>query len=185
MIRIIVLLLLITPTTFAADYVSGTIVDNNLHPLAGVKLTFTSSATTRVVTSDAQGNYRFTGGCAPVGDPVFTLTPFLANYSFTPPSAIIFVIPCSSSASQQTFFGTLGNLTASPLDTPEFFVRQQYVDLLKREPDEYGLGFWSSILGACTTQACRNFERRHLMCAFIASGEYQARFTGVPVTVCE
>lgn len=181
-------ILFVSIPTMAADpdYVNGTVLDSNYQPLAGVKLTFTSSQVNRVMTSDASGNYRFTGSCyvSFPFDPHFTLTPELANYSFSPPSATIYVIPCST-PSAQNFYGTLGSITASPLDTPEFFVRQQYVDLLKREPDESGLNFWSGGLRACTTQACRNTERRNLMCAFIASGDYQARFTGSTITVCQ
>lgn len=168
------------------DYVTGTILDNNGQPLAGVKLTFSSSQTTRVVTSEANGDYHFAGVCfVPFPfDPVFTLTPVLANYTFSPPSATIYVIPCGT-PSAQNFDGILGDLTTSSLDTPEFFVRQQYVDLLKREPDEGGLNFWSSGLRACTTQSCRNTERRNVMCAFLASGDYQSRFIGTTITVCQ
>lgn len=168
------------------DYVTGTITDSNLAPLAGVKLTFTSSQITRVVMTDSNGNYRFAGECFVQDpfDPIFMLTPELANYTFNQPSATVFVIPCGTPTSQ-SFIGTLGALTTSPLDTPEFFVRQQYVDLLKKEPDEGGLNFWSNPLRACTTQACRNAARRNLMCAFIASGDYQARFKGVGITVCQ
>lgn len=188
LIATLALVIVFSSVTFAADpdYMVGTVLDSNARPLAGVRLTFTSSQTTRVVTSDANGNYRFTGQCfVPIDfDPVFTLTPFLANYTFSPPSASIYVMPCGSPSSQN-FIGTLGTLTASPLDTPEFFVRQQYVDLLKREPDESGLNFWSGGLRNCTTQACRNTERRHVMCAFIASGDYQVRFTGIGITVCQ
>lgn len=182
------LILSFSLTTLAAnpDYVNGAILDSNAQPLAGVKLTFISSTTSRVVTSTASGSYRFIGHCVEPFpfDPVFTLTPTLANYTFSPPSATIYVINCGA-PSLQNFTGTLGSITSSPLDTPEFFVRQQYVDLLKVEPDEGGLNFWSGGLRGCSTQACRNTERRNLMCAFIASGDYQARFTGSSITVCQ
>src|SRR6185295_15465335 len=34
--------------------------------------------------------------------------------------------------------------TANPLDVTGFFVRQQYVDFLSREPDAPGLAFWTN-----------------------------------------
>lgn len=187
LLAMLVLLTSVTLTLAAdPDYATGAIQTSGGQPLAGVKLTFTSSQINRVVTSDANGNYRFTGQCFVIEpfDSIFTLTPVLANYTFSPSSATIFVIPCGTT-SVQNFIGTLGSITSSPIDTPEFFVRQQYVDLLKREPDEGGLNFWSGGLRNCTTQACRNAERRNVMCAFIASGDYQARFTGSNITVCQ
>lgn len=188
MFKSLLLILTLSLTTFAADpdYLNGNVIDSNGQSLEGVKLTFTSTQVNRIVTSEANGNYHFAGSCfAPFPfDPNFTVTPQLANYTFSPPSATIYVIPCGT-PSYQGFTGTLGSITTSPLDTPEFFVRQQYVDLLKREPDEGGLNFWSGGLRACATQACRNAERRNVMCAFIASGDYQARFTGSTITVCQ
>ena len=57
--------------------------------------------------------------------------------------------PCNRSFSQEgnkteaAFTGTSMGDTANPLDTPEYFVRQQYVDILGREPDEAGFNYWS------------------------------------------
>jgi hypothetical protein len=133
----------------------------------------------RIVTTNASGQYSFPS--TPVGQ-FYVVTPQLANYTFSPSNRAFSLL---GNLSGQDFTGTLGTLTSSPLDTAEFFVRQQYVDLLKREPDESGLNFWSHDLKACTTQACKIAERRHVMCAFIASGEYQGRFTGTTITVCQ
>lgn len=192
-----VLILIVThPLTFAAtpediedfiapDWANGALVDSNYSPLTGVRMTLSSSSETRIVTSDSNGVFRFRSiSCSVPADPNFTLTPFLANYTFDPSSVTITVHPCGPTH-QQSFSGTLGSLTTSPLDTSEFFVRQQYVDLLRREPDEDGLNFWSNPLRACTTAACRHAERRNVQCAFIDSQEYQTRFQGVSVTVCQ
>ena len=159
--------------------ISGTITDGT-NPLAGVVMQLTGSGgQSRVVTTNASGQYIFTA--CPV-NVFYTITPQLANYAFSPSQHAFSLL---GTVTNKNFTGTLGTLTSSPLDTAEFFVRQQYVDLLRREPDEDGLNFWSADLKACTTQTCKNAERRHVMCAFIASGEYQARFTGTSTTICQ
>lgn len=165
----------------ASADVAGTVVDSNNLPLAGVVFTLSDSVNIRKVTSDSNGAFRFLSVTENVN---YSLTPQLANYSFNP-SSTFFFHSSSGGFFSQGFVGTLGSLTTSPLDTAEFFVRQQYVDLLLREPDEGGLNFWAADLKACTTQACRNGKRRDILCAFVASGDYQGRFTGTTITVCE
>lgn len=157
--------------------ISGTVLDSNSQPLGGVLMQL-SGNTTRYMTTSSNGQYSFPQ--TPLG--FYVVTPALANYTFNP-SLLAFSLLADKP--NQNFTGTLGSLTSSPLDTAEFFVRQQYKDLLQREPDEGGLNFWSADLKACTTQSCRNEKRRNIMCAFIASGEYQARFTGASTTICQ
>ncbi|MGI9166359.1 MAG: DUF4214 domain-containing protein, partial [Pyrinomonadaceae bacterium] len=52
------------------------------------------------------------------------------------------------------------------------FVLMQYIGYLRRDPDPGGFAFWLNILN--TTG---NF--RSMVCAFITSAEYQARFGSV------
>lgn len=163
-----------------ANEISGIIVDSSSDPLAGVVVTLAWESGQRIVTSNSLGDYSFQ---IVAENTFYYIQPQLANYTFSPSYIAVFLV--SGSAEDQDFTSSLGSITTSPLDTAEFFVRQQYVDLLRREPDESGLNFWSSALKACTTQACKNEKRRDIMCAFIASGDYQARFTGVTITVCE
>lgn len=158
--------------------ISGTITDGTGNPLAGVVVEL-QGGQSRIVTSRANGQYSFPS--CPVNY-FYVVTPQLANYTFSPSNRAFSLL---GNMSGQDFTGALGTLTTSPLDTAEFFVRQQYVDLLRREPDEGGLNFWSASLKACTTLACRIEKRRDIMCAFIASGEYQARFTGPATTICQ
>jgi arabinofuranosyltransferase len=48
----------------------------------------------------------------------------------------------------------------NPIDDPRFFVRQQYLDVLDREPDPDGLTYWSDHLLACPTGSyCFNDSR--------------------------
>lgn len=161
----------------APGSISGTITDGT-NPLAGVVVKLTGGQS-RIVITNASGQYSFPE--VPVNQ-FYAVTPQLANYTFSPSDRGLSVV---GNHTGQDFTGTLGTLTSSPLDTAEFFVRQQYVDLLRREPDESGLNFWSADLKACTTLACKIEKRRNVMCAFIASGEYQARFTGPATTICQ
>jgi hypothetical protein len=64
--------------------------------------------------------------------------------------------------------------TASPLDTTEFFVRQQYVDFLDREAEQGGLDYWSAQIRACGVDAaCIRQKRIDVSAAFFISEEFQ------------
>lgn len=64
-----------------------------------------------------------------------------------------------------------------------FFVRQQYIDFLNREPDASGLAFWKNQLDQCETlplpsgftdaQTCREVRRNNVSAAFFVSIEFQ------------
>jgi len=41
--------------------------------------------------------------------------------------------------------------TSNPIDDAQFFVRQQYLDFLNREPDPQGLTFWTNQILSCGT----------------------------------
>jgi uncharacterized protein (TIGR03118 family) len=62
----------------------------------------------------------------------------------------------------------------NPIDTTGFFIRQQYLDLLGREPDPGGFTFWSGQLDSCGTDtACRNSKRVAISAAFFIAQEFQ------------
>ena len=64
--------------------------------------------------------------------------------------------------------------TLNPLDNAEFFIRQQYVDLLGREPDETGFNFWSDQLLACgVDRLCISTRRRYIAAEFFITREFQ------------
>ena len=59
------------------------------------------------------------------------------------------------------------------LDT-NFFVRQQYLDFLSREPDASGFSFWTGELNNCGADAaCREVKRINVSAAFFVSIEFQ------------
>jgi hypothetical protein len=62
----------------------------------------------------------------------------------------------------------------NPLDTTEYFVRQQYLDFLGREPDEAGFNFWVNNIDSCGVDAgCREIKRVDASAAFFLSIEFQ------------
>lgn len=71
------------------------------------------------------------------------------------------------------------NDATTPAVNPEsdatFFVRQQYLDFLGREPDAPGLAFWTSEITMCgTNAACVDRKRVNTSGAFFLSSEFQS-----------
>ncbi len=63
---------------------------------------------------------------------------------------------------------------ANPIDTAGFFVRQQYLDFLGREPDASGLTFWTNNITSCGADAaCTAAKRVDTSAAFFLSIEFQ------------
>jgi uncharacterized repeat protein (TIGR01451 family)/CSLREA domain-containing protein len=155
-----------TPTAADGD-VRGQIVDGNGNPLEGAAVRM-SGTQNRLTVTDAAGNYRFdnveTNG-------FYTLAPARANYSFSPSQRSFSVLGQHTDA---TFNATMTGNTANPLDSTEYFVRQQYLDFLGREPDEAGLNFWVSNIDSCGADAnCRAAKRLDTSAAFFLSIEFQ------------
>lgn len=64
--------------------------------------------------------------------------------------------------------------TINPLDDAQFFVRQQYLDFLNREPDLGGLGYWTNEITKCgTDQTCIRRQRVAVSAAFFIEAEFQ------------
>jgi len=62
----------------------------------------------------------------------------------------------------------------NPIDDPNFFVRQQYLDFLGREPDASGQSFWAGQITACgSNAACVGNARINVSAAFFLSIEFQ------------
>lgn len=122
----------------------------------------------RKTVSDASGNYRFESVTT---NSAYTVTPSRANYTFNPFNRSFAQVGNSTDAA---FTGTFTSDFFNPLDTPEYFVRQQYVDVLGREPDEGGFNYWSNqILGCGNDALCVNARRRDIGAAFFIEQEFQ------------
>ncbi|MGA9995293.1 MAG: S8 family serine peptidase [Pyrinomonadaceae bacterium] len=62
----------------------------------------------------------------------------------------------------------------NPLDTPQFFVQQHYLDFLNREPDAGGLSYWTNQITQCgANAACINERRTGVSAAFFIENEFQ------------
>jgi hypothetical protein len=63
---------------------------------------------------------------------------------------------------------------SNPIDSADFFVRQQYSDFLNRLPDDEGLAYWSNQITSCGTDAaCIADRRTNVSAAFFLSIEFQ------------
>ena len=62
----------------------------------------------------------------------------------------------------------------NPIDSTGFFVRQQYIDFLGREPDPPGFAGWSNTINNCAP-GDTNCDRIHVSQLFFQSAEFQDR----------
>ena len=64
--------------------------------------------------------------------------------------------------------------STNPIDDAQFFVTQQYLDFLNRQPDQSGLDFWTKGITDCgTNQTCIAVKRIDTSAAFFLSIEFQ------------
>jgi len=118
--------------------------------------------------TDATGTYRFDNVDT---EGFYTVTPSRANYTFSPANRSFSVLGHQTEAE---FSGSATSDAANPLDTAEYFVRQQYLDVLGREPDEGGFNYWSDqIIGCGADLVCVNGRRRDVAAAFFIEREFQ------------
>jgi Tol biopolymer transport system component len=63
---------------------------------------------------------------------------------------------------------------ANPIDCPDFFIRQHYLDFLNREPDPEGLAFWTNEITSCGGDPqCIEVKRISVSASFFLSIEFQ------------
>ena len=154
--------------TAANGIVSGRITDQNGTPVGGVVVSLSGTQNRRIIT-DTNGNYRFdsveTNG-------FYSVTPSLVNYHFSPALRSFSQLGNSTNA---VFTATMdAAAVGNAIDTPEYFVRQHYLDFLGREPDEAGFNFWSDQILSCGSDAAC-IERRtiNVSAAYFLSIEFQ------------
>jgi hypothetical protein len=154
--------------TASNGLITGRIVDDGGAPVAGAVVKLTGTQNRKFIT-DANGFYRFdnvqTNG-------FYTVTPSRANYSFNPAERSFSQV---GQATEATFGATVASSgLVNPLDTPEYFVRQHYIDFLNREPDEAGFNFWSDqIIGCGADQNCISRRKENVSAAYFLSIEFQ------------
>jgi len=154
--------------TAAPATISGRITTPDGSPLAGVTLNLSGGRTGRVIT-DASGNYSFTGVST---DSFYTVTPELVTYHFSPGERSFSLLSNRSDAvfTASRDAASVGNL----IDSPDYFVRQHYLDFLGREPDEAGFNFWGDQIRGCGGDSdCIQRRTINVSAAYFLSIEFQ------------
>jgi hypothetical protein len=64
---------------------------------------------------------------------------------------------------------------SNPIDQNAFFVRQQYIDFLGREPDAAGFQGWQDVLNNCGTTIQQPCDKIEVSAGFFRSKEFQER----------
>ena len=156
----------VSPTA-ATSTVSGRILDDAGNPVEGAVIRLNGTQDRKTIT-DASGNYNFaeveTNG-------FYTVTPSRVNYNFAPATRGFSALGAHTEASFGAAFN--GN-HQNPLDTTEYFVRQQYVDFLGREPEEKGFNDWTDTINNCAPGDA-SCDRIHVSEMFFRSEEFQQR----------
>jgi uncharacterized delta-60 repeat protein len=153
--------------TSQASDVTGRVLESNGNPVEGTAVRMNGSQN-RLTITDSQGNYRFDNVLA---NGSYTVTTARANFTFSPPLRSFTQAGAHTDAS---FTATATGGGLNPLDTSEYFVRQQYIDFLSREPDESGFNFWVNQIESCGADAnCRAANRVNTSAAFFISIEFQ------------
>jgi hypothetical protein len=154
--------------TAAGASISGMVTTGDGQPSAGVVMTLRATVDETTVT-DSSGHYEFADLSA---NQFYIVTPQLANFSFSPANRSFSLLGNKADAIFTAIPTPIA--TANPLDTNEYFVRQQYLDFLGREPDQPGLDYWSAALNQCNGDAaCLGAQRIEVSAAFFASVEFQ------------
>jgi len=147
--------------------ISGRITSGDGQAISGAVVTLNGTQQRKTIT-DGDGNYRFTG--VQTGG-LYTVQPSRSNYLFTPANRTFSQV---GGRTEATFVGAFGGDALNPLDTPEYFVRQQYVDILGREPDESGFNYWSDRILECgSSSRCVQSRRTEVAAAFFIEHEFQ------------
>jgi carboxypeptidase family protein len=153
--------------TAAPATISGVITTASGAPLGGVIVSLTGNKNDRTIT-DSNGAYRFTDVDT---DGFYSVTPSLANFTFAPSQRSFSLLGDRTDA---VFTALPGSQLANPLDDEGFFVRQQYLDFLGREPEHGGWLYWSDEIARCGFDVeCLRARRVAVSAAFFISDEFE------------
>jgi hypothetical protein len=154
--------------TAGASRLSGQVTNEAGEPVGGVTITVLGGPKTIRVITNREGYYTVEGLET---NGFYTVTPSRANRVFAPQQRSFSLIADRTDA---VFTASgIGSDDANPLESPEFFVRQQYLDFLNREPEQAGLDFWSGKLRSCgNNDECLRQRRLDVSAAFFISQEF-------------
>ncbi|MGA9997225.1 MAG: hypothetical protein WBP93_17535 [Pyrinomonadaceae bacterium] len=155
------------PTAAPAN-IMGLVTTGDGAPLGGVVMTLNSSDGERTTITSASGRYLFDN--VSVGQ-LYLLTPMRVNYNFSPGVQSFSLLGNKTDAD---FTANATAVVGNPLETHDFFIRQNYLDFMGREPDQGGLDFWGDKIKACgSDSACILRERINISAEFFMSQEFQ------------
>jgi len=157
-----------TAPTAAVANISGQVVTAGGTAVSGATITLTGEHTVVRAISDSNGYFRIenleSGG-------FYSLIPARPNYLFNPSERSFSLL---ADKTDTVFTAEANGPNANPLDSAEFFVRQQYLDFLGREPEQGGLDYWSGQLRDCGADVdCLQRRRVEVSAAFFIEQEFQ------------
>jgi hypothetical protein len=156
----------VVPTAAPAT-ISGTITAPDGAPLAGVTVILDGPNSRKTIT-DGNGNYIFAS--VDTGN-FYTVTPSRVNYHFDPANRSFSL---AANLTDAAFTSTADEVPGPVIDSPDYFVRQHYLDFLGREPDESGFNFWSNQILSCGSDtACIDRRTVNVSAAYFFSIEFQ------------
>jgi len=102
------------------------------------------------------------------------------TFTVTLTSAVGATLSTPSSATVTIADNDLTPPTNNPIDGVQFFVRQQYLDFLNRQPDQTGFNNWVNTLAPCPNGGfgeppTSNCDRLHVAAGFFQSDEFLNR----------
>ncbi|MCU1268599.1 MAG: multicopper oxidase type 3 [Acidobacteria bacterium] len=149
--------------------IRGHVADAFGSPISGVVVALSGGSQTRGAITNSAGVYSFAGVDT---NSFYTVAPERANYLFSPNQRSFSLL---ANVTDATFIALPDAVPVlNPLDTSGFFVRQQYLDFLNREPDEAGFNFWVRNIESCGAEtACIERRRIDVSAAFFLSTEFQ------------
>jgi hypothetical protein len=155
------------PTAAGSD-ISGQVLTPDGQPAAGVVMQLSGAKSAKTFT-DSRGNYSFRQ--VDTGQ-LYTVTPALMTYHFSPAQRSFSVL---ANITDAVFTATRDAIVVgNVIDSPDYFVRQHYLDFLNREPDQDGYNFWSNQIIECgNNQECMERRTINVSAAFFISGEFQ------------
>ncbi|MCU1268137.1 MAG: hypothetical protein JWM21_4455 [Acidobacteria bacterium] len=154
--------------TAAPATISGRVITSDGAPVSGVVMSLSGANQANSIT-DNNGNYRLSN--IETGS-FYTITPELANFHFSPANRSFSLVGDKTDA---TFTAAAdAAIVANAIDTSEYFVRQQYLDFLGREPDAGGFNYWRDQANSCNGDAdCVRTKRIDVSAAFFLSQEFK------------
>jgi len=154
--------------TATVGSISGQITTPDAQPLAGVTVKLSGPTSAKTIT-DSNGSYIFENVET---NNFYTVTPSRVNYHLSPDNRSFSLTGNNTDAVFTANPDAV--VTQNPLDTPEYFVRQHYLDFLGREPDESGFNFWSDQILSCGSDAgCSERRTINVSAAYFLSIEFQ------------